>query len=107
MTTKLQEKYVDLLHEHAMDKEVICILLEALGGEYVLGDTTEIIECTSNREFVTTHELGVGRKMTLLYRPRKVGFIVSVGPEEDDIPQAMESTIDIQKLRLRGGGGRE
>jgi hypothetical protein len=101
MATEIQSKYMDLLHDRMMDREVICLLLEALGGEFVLGDTTEIIEGTSNREFVTTYEKGVGYKMTLVYRPEKPGFLVTCGPGADDIPEVLEGTLNILPSEAR------
>lgn len=95
--TELQDKYTDLLHEHAMDQEVICLLLEALGGEFTIEDTTDVIECTSDKAFVSTKE-GNGIKLTLIHRPKKVGFLVTCGPDPEDIPEAQEATIDIKPL---------
>ena len=81
-----------------MDREVICLLLEALGGEFVLGDTEQIIECTSNRDYVTTNEKGVGYKMTLVHVPQKPGILVMCDPDPDSVPVAQEGRLEIRPL---------
>jgi hypothetical protein len=80
-----------------MEREFVCILLEALGGEFVLDEERrmEIIEGTSNREYISHHEPGVGRKYTVVHVPEKPGKLYSIPPDPDAIPGSQEGRIEI------------